>query len=225
MGDLDSLGYYLLKDQDIYFKDLQHIWQSLQDPVAVVQHKPKYGVLHRVYLRRPWGKDVRAIAEKDISVEAKTRLTAELCWRIYATVMYGDSEVQGEKPWESKAHKVWEDSRECPALMDRNKVPLRDRGNVQMGSASNDSKDYPRVILGEQVWLKGVEECRSPVVLQLHRFACWLSKGNPPAPAPKATHACGQHQCLRLHCLKWGNDKSNAKDREEMGRAGWKSRR
>ena len=51
--------------------------------------------LDKVYLRRPWGQSVRDIAESDNTDEQKTRLTAELCFTIYATVMYGMDETGG----------------------------------------------------------------------------------------------------------------------------------
>ena len=216
-------GYKLLNgDRNIFFEDVENIWHALQDPDTFEQFNDEDGKLHKVSLRGSWGQRAGDIANMLVSDKEKTNLTAQLCWCIYATVMYGSKHAQGAQPWGEAASEVWRDSKRCPAVMNDYNVPLRDRGSVQMGSGFHD---YPLIMLGNQEWRKGETKCEVPVKLSMHRFACWLAEGNPPKEAQWATHACGRHTCLRLRCMRWGNAQTNVEDRQDQGEEGWRSRR
>ena len=209
-------GYKLLQDasRKIFFKDVHNLWHALQDPAIVEQLNGLDGRLDKVHLYRPWGQSVRDIAGSDRSDQQKTRSTAELCFRIYAAVMYGMAEAGGDKPWENTDSRVWKDGKTCPALLNVRNLPTGKRVNVRRG---NGKKEYPRVMLGQQIWMKGKGEHRKPVELRLHRFACWLEGGDPPAaqsgtPA-MALHRCGEQNCLKLSCLRWGDAEVNREHR------------
>ena len=146
-------GYKLLQDasRKIFFKDVHNLWHALQDPAIVEQLNGLDGRLDKVHLYRPWGQSVRDIAGSDRSDQQKTRSTAELCFRIYAAVMYGTAEAGGDKPWENTDSRVWKDGKTCPALLNVRNLPTSKRVNVRRG---NGKKEYPRVMLGQQIWMR-----------------------------------------------------------------------
>ena len=225
---LDWRGYKLLNDASygIFFEDLDNLWHALQDPDTYEQFNKDDGRLDKVFLRRPWGQSVRDIAESDNTDEQKTRLTAELCFTIYATVMYGMDETGGSKPWENEASRVWQDRKTCPAYLDVRNLARCNRVNVREG---NGLKEYPRVMLGEQIWVKGNKRCSNPIELRLHRFACWLAEGDPPhaqgGASAMALHLCGEQDCLKLRCFRWGDAKMNRQHRAKHEKTSWRSRR
>lgn len=212
-------GYTLLqeRDREIYFKDINDIWHALQH---FKQSNKEDGTLTAVYLRQPWGQSVQNIGHGGGNEREKTRRMAELCWRIFCTLMYGKPEMQGPRPWQDAASRVWRDNKRCPGKIESKRVPADGRGNIHTGTRS---RPYPEVILGTQIWeLDGKRSC-VVISLSLHRLACWLAEGDPPAGAELATHKCGHQDCLRLRCMKWGTAGSNAEDRHRHGR--WRVRR
>lgn len=75
----------------------------------------------------------------------------------------------------------------------------------------NCFQGYPKARLGKctlegQVYV---------VEVMLHRFACWLSRGEPAPTARQACHACATPSCVRLPCLSWGDASSNQKEAYE----------
>ena len=221
-------GFRLLQDasKQIYFKDLDNLWHALQDPDTVEQCNDQDGRLIKVHLRRPFGQGVRDIAESDNTDQQRTRLTAEYCFRIYAAVMYGMGEAGGDEPWKNERSLVWREDRTCPALLNVKNLPKNSRVNVRKG---NGLKEYPRVLLGEQTWLKDGKKCKTPIQLRLHRFACWLGEGEPPhrqtGTQAMALHECGNESCLNPACFRWGDAGSNRQHRMEHEKTTWRSRR
>ena len=73
----------------------------------------------------------------------------------------------------------------------------------------NVYESYPKARLG----VCHSEE-RQPyyIEVQLHRFACWLARGEPGTETPFACHSCHLPSCVRLHCLSWGNASTNQQD-------------
>lgn len=220
-------GFKLLQDasRQISFKDLTKLWKALQDPDRVEQSNDKNGRLIKVHVRKPWGQHVRDIAESDASDEEKTRRTAEYCFLIYAAVMHGVGATEGNQPWKNKQNLVWKDRRACPAFLDPKNLPKKVRVNVRKG---NGSKEYPRVMLGEQTWEKEKKRRKRPVQLKLHRLACWLGEGEPPEKtggSAMALHRCGHENCLKLSCFRWGDAALNRRHRMEHEKTTWRSRR
>ena len=123
-------GYKLLQDasRKIFFKDVHNLWHALQDPAIVEQLNGLDGRLDKVHLYRPWGQSVRDIAGSDRSDQQKTRSTAELCFRIYAAVMYGTAEAGGDKPWENTASRVWKGRQDMSSSIEREKFTDRQAG-------------------------------------------------------------------------------------------------
>ena len=107
----------LNRDNKLQFIDLDNIWGALQNPDVVQEYNDDDGKLVKIYLRQPWGAALAKIAGSDATDLNKNRYVAnvaELCWRIYATVLYGIDEAMGERPWENSSSKVWKDNKQCP---------------------------------------------------------------------------------------------------------------
>lgn len=155
---------------------------------------------------------MECIAEGKCTSLEKNREVASLCWTIFCTVRFGVE--QSDMSWEDEGAKVWQDQSACPAVINKKLVPKEHKGGVALGGKANK---YPHVVLGKQHWVRpsGEKFCR-PVSLMLHRFACWLARGNPTAITNLACHKCGVTTCLRLGCLRWGNHASNKKDADEL---------
>lgn len=180
-------------------------------PIKIARES-KQAQLLRVAPVGEWGRQLRVIAEGKSTSLDKNREVASLCWTILCTVRFGVG--QSAMSWADEDAKVWQDQGACPAVLKKKLVPEHCRGGVAAGVKANK---YPHVILGQQYWVKpSGEKFSRPVSLRLHRFVCWLARGNPTAATNLACHKCGVKQCLKLSCLSWGNHASNRGDADQL---------
>lgn len=92
--------------------------------------------------------------------------------------------------------------------------PVQCKNREVLNMHIHAQQEYPKARLmfcKEQVKVPG-RVTEHVVELQLHRFACWLSRGNPGTSTPQACHECGIPSCVRLGCLAWGNASTNQQD-------------
>ena len=211
--------YNLLKDTSllIEWQDFQSLWESFIIEAAVkttikgdevIQDK-----LLKVYPVGPWGHQLKAIALGHSDELVKNRQVAELCWKVFSIVRYGNASAAGEAPWADENAKVWQDDCSCPAKCNKSRVPKQLAGAVSIGKGKHS---YPGVIFAKQKWERLGVQYDQPVKLSLHRLACWLAVGQPGSKLSYATHKCGKRECLRLGCLRWGNAKTNEADMHDL---------
>ena len=91
--------------------------------------------------------------------------------------------------------------------------PLQCRNKSVLNVHQSAQQKYPKARLMLCKLHEGVRVTERHVVeVQLHRFACWLSKGNPGPDTQLACHECGTPSCVRLGCLDWGNASTNQQE-------------
>ena len=164
------------------------------------------------------GKSTGIANSLGVGRELKVRRVARKCLSLLNRLLARDGEVGGAaEPHTDPTARCWRQD-------DAHAIP--DRALLPEGLVSNmgcEAGKYAKVTLGTRR-LQG--EPVYKVSLRLHRFACWLGKGDMPTePATgkvwnMVTHQCSLKHCLALAHLEWGTASSNRV--EHLLQANWK---
>ncbi len=162
---------------------------GFQDIIHLVKYfSPSTGRQTRAM--NDWGQQILDICkDTDAGVHDKRRRAARVVLKLLEALCF-DSPTGA--PHLHAAADIWLPPA-CPVVCSRTQV-------------MNVYDHYPKARFGVCVY-----EGKPPytIELQLHRFACWLARGQPPSKDAYACHQCHIPQCVRLPCLSWGSARSN----------------
>ena len=167
---------------EIGFRDIEHI---------VEYFSPSTG--RQIRASNDWGQQILDICkESEAEEQDKRRRSARVLLKLLEALCF---EAPTGAPDLHLAADIWFPPA-CPVLCSQRHV-------------LNVYDHYPKARLGVCLY-----DDKPPytIEVQLHRFSCWLARGQPPSEHSYACHACHTPQCVRLHCLSWGSAQSNQQD-------------